>query len=157
MNIFTKFHEDWKRTVDVLQMVNFWKWALFFTQTLFLWIVNFLPIPEKSNTRKSGLICTIHLSPICFERCEGTEEWKPRAELNIKLVNVKKLPIWFLKKNWWFPCLIHLCRAVAKRWAGWAMAHPVFWGFKGKTCKIIHLRHSFCFLAPPHLKCYLQL
>ena len=48
-------------------------------------------------------------------------------------------------------------RAVARGWAGLAMAHPVFRGFKGKTCKIIHFKYTFCLLAHPVSNCYLQL
>ena len=46
---------------------------------------------------------------------------------------------------------------VARGWAGWAMAYPFFMGFKDKNCKMIHLRHTFCFLAHPVSECYLQL
>ena len=42
-----------------------------------------------------------------------------------------------------------ICRAVATGWAGWAMAHPLFRGFKGRTCKMIHLRYNFLLLGPP--------
>ena len=48
-------------------------------------------------------------------------------------------------------------RAVARGWAGWAMAHPVFRGFKDRICEMIHLRHTFFLLAHPVSKCYLQL
>ena len=48
-------------------------------------------------------------------------------------------------------------RAVARGWAGWAMAHPVFWRFMGKSCKVLHFRHFLYYLAHPVSKCYLQL
>ena len=45
------------------------------------------------------------------------------------------------------------CRAVARGRAGWAMAHPVFWRFVSKICKMLHLRHFLCCLAHPVSKC----
>ena len=38
--IFTKFHKDWTKIVEFLSTANFWKCAIFLTQTLFalFWI-----------------------------------------------------------------------------------------------------------------------
>jgi len=46
--------------------------------------------------------------------------------------------------NWFSPFTknTHI-RAVARGWAGWAMTHPVFRGFKGKTCCPLQIKPTF--------------
>ena len=85
--IFTKFHQDWTKSVDFLTTANFWTLLGFFTQTL-------LSSQNKSNGQiRANKISITNLSLYFQQGFLWVSQQGTKSHLEYKIDQLKALPI----------------------------------------------------------------